>query len=49
MKSLYSTAIAVMLSVACYSQTEQCTTPDASVLDPNSITKCSIDDGKKNS
>lgn len=47
MKFLHSTAIAVMLSVACYSQTEQCTTPDASVLDPNSITKCSIDDVKK--
>ncbi|CAL2104092.1 Energy transducer TonB [Tenacibaculum sp. 190130A14a] len=47
MKPFYSTAIAVMLSLACYSQTEQCTTPDETVIDPNSITKCSVEDVKK--
>lgn len=47
MKSLLTTAIAVMFTFVCYSQTEQCTTPDESIVDPNSITKCSIEDVKK--
>lgn len=47
MKPLLSIAFAVLCVSLCYSQTEQCTTPDESIVDPNSITKCSIEDVKK--
>ncbi|WP_086030089.1 energy transducer TonB [Tenacibaculum holothuriorum] len=46
MKTTFPLILAILLSCGIFSQ-EKCDTPDNSVVDPNSITKCSIEDVKK--
>lgn len=50
MMKFTSLLIVLFTSVIAYSQQEKCLSPDESIADPNSITKCAIekaDDGKK--
>lgn len=46
MKKFPSLVVAMLFSLAAIAQQEQCTTPDESIADPNSITKCAIEDTK---
>lgn len=46
MKKFPLLVAAMLVSTMAVSQQEKCDTPDDSIADPNSITKCAIEDGK---